>query len=78
MYEEESRHRQADVLIISFISNNDQLIALYWEIGRIVSEKTATDGWGKSTASVIASYLQSKASLNWFFGKKHLENEAVL
>lgn len=44
MYEEESGHRQADVLIISFISNNDQLIALYWEIGRIVSEKTATDG----------------------------------
>lgn len=74
MYEEESRHRQTDVLIISFISNNDQLIALYWEIGRIVSEKTATDGWGKSTASVIASYLQSNMPTSTGFSE---ENEAV-
>lgn len=70
MYEEESRHRQTDVLIISFISNNDQLIALYWEIGRIVSEKTATDGWGKSTASVIASYLQSNMPASTGFQKE--------
>lgn len=74
MYEEESRHRQTDVLIISFISNNDQLIALYWEIGRIVSEKTATDGWGKSTASVIASYLLSNMPTSTGFSE---ENEAV-
>lgn len=74
MYEEESRHRQTDVLIISLISNNDQLIALYWEIGRIVSEKTATDGWGKSTASVIASYLQSNMPTSTGFSE---ENEAV-
>ena len=74
MYEEESRHRQTDVLIISFISNDDQLIALYWEIGRIVSEKTATDGWGKSTASVIASYLQSNMPTSTGFSE---ENEAV-
>lgn len=33
---------------------------MYWEIGRIVSEKTASDGWGKSTVSSLSAFLQSK------------------
>ena len=40
-------------------SVNRELIAMYWKIGRIVSEKTATDGWGKSTVSSLASFLQT-------------------
>ena len=33
---------------------------MYWEIGRIVSEKAASDGWGKNTVSSLAFFLQSK------------------
>lgn len=40
-------------------SVNRELIAMYWEIGRIVSEKTASDGWGKSTVSSLAAFLQA-------------------
>lgn len=55
--------------IITIISNaqaralasvNRELITMYWEIGRIVSEKTASDGWGKSTVSSLSAFLQSK------------------
>ena len=33
---------------------------MYWEIGRIVCEKTASDGWGKGTVSSLAAFLQSR------------------
>lgn len=33
---------------------------MYWEIGRIVSEKAALDGWEKSTVSSLAVFLQPK------------------
>ena len=55
--------------ILTIISNaqaralasvNRELITMYWEIGRIVSEKTASDGWGKSTVSSLSAFLQSK------------------
>ena len=55
--------------ILTIISNaqaralasvNRELITMYWEIGRIVSEKTASDGWGKSTVSSFSAFLQSK------------------
>ena len=55
--------------ILSIISNaqsralasvNREMITMYWEIGRIVSEKTASDGWGKSTVSSLAAFLQSR------------------
>lgn len=41
-------------------SVNRELITMYREIGRIVSEKTASDGWGKSTVSSLSAFLQSK------------------
>lgn len=55
--------------ILTIISNaqaralasvNRELITMYWEIGRIVSEKTASDGWGNSTVSSLSAFLQSK------------------
>ena len=36
------------------------MITMYWEIGRIVCEKTASDGWGKGTVSSLAAFLQSR------------------
>ena len=41
-------------------SVNREMITMYWEIGRIVSEKAASDGWGKNTVSSLAVFLQSK------------------
>ena len=51
--------------ILSIISNaqsralasvNREMITMYWEIGRIVCEKTAADGWGKSTVSSLQHF----------------------
>ena len=44
----------------ALVSVNREMITMYWEIGRIVSEKTASDGWGKSTVSSLAAFLQSR------------------
>ena len=41
----------------ALVSVNREMITMYWEIGRIVSEKTASDGWGKSTVSSLAAFL---------------------
>ena len=53
-------------------SVNRELIAMYWEIGRIVSEKTATDGWGKSTVSSLASFLQTTFPSSNGFSDKNI------
>lgn len=39
---------------------NTTLIDLYWNVGKYVSIKTAKDGWGKSTVSELAKYINSK------------------
>lgn len=51
---------------------NRELISLYWEIGRVVSEKTASDGWGKSTVSALASYIQSHVPSSTGFSDKNI------
>jgi predicted nuclease of restriction endonuclease-like (RecB) superfamily len=38
---------------------NRELINMYWEIGRYVSERVATNGWGKSTVKEFADFIQS-------------------
>ena len=53
-------------------SVNRELIAMYWEIGKFVSEKTATDGWGKSTVSALASYLQSNIPSSTGFSERNI------
>lgn len=45
---------------------------MYWEIGRIVSEKAASDGWGKSTVSSLAAFLQSKILGSSGFSDKNI------
>lgn len=39
---------------------NKNLIELYWSIGRYVSERVATNGWGKSIVEEMAKYIASK------------------
>ena len=58
--------------IRALASVNRELIAMYWEIGKFVSEKTATDGWGKSTVSALASYLQSNIPSSTGFSERNI------
>ena len=53
-------------------SVNRELMAMYWEIGKFVSDKTATDGWGKSTVSALASYLQSNVPASTGFSERNI------
>ena len=45
---------------------------MYWEIGRIVSEKAALDGWEKSTVSSLAVFLQPKMPNTSGFSDKNI------
>jgi len=38
---------------------NRELISMYWEIGRYVSEKVKNAGWGKSVVQRFSQYIQS-------------------
>lgn len=38
---------------------NRELIDMYWEIGRYISEKCGSDGWGKSIVSEFSGFIQS-------------------
>lgn len=53
-------------------SVNRELIAMYWEIGKVVSKKTASDGWGKSTVSALAAYLQSSIPSSTGFSERNI------
>jgi predicted nuclease of restriction endonuclease-like (RecB) superfamily len=39
---------------------NKTLIELYWNIGQYVSDRVATNGWGKSIVEEMAKYIASK------------------
>lgn len=51
---------------------NTQLIDLYWEIGKYISERTAKEGWGKSTVSQLAVYIQTNEPQSKGFSDKNL------
>jgi len=44
----------------AFRAANRELISMYWDIGRYVSEKSASDGWGKSIVKDFSRYVQSR------------------
>lgn len=39
---------------------NEELILLYWDIGKYVTEKIKQDNWGSKTVENLASYIKSK------------------
>ena len=43
-----------------FRAVNRELIEMYWEIGRYVSEKVKTDKWGKSVVKEFAEFVISR------------------
>jgi predicted nuclease of restriction endonuclease-like (RecB) superfamily len=42
----------------AFRAVNRELISMYWEIGRYISEKVKTSGWGKSIVTEFARFIQ--------------------
>ena len=44
----------------AFRAVNRELITMYWEIGRFISEKVKTDKWGKSVVADFSVYVQSR------------------
>jgi len=43
----------------AFRAVNRELINMYWEIGRYISEKVKTSGWGKATIKEFAIFIQN-------------------
>jgi len=43
----------------AFRAVNRELITMYWEIGQYVSEKVATENWGKAVVQEFSNYIQS-------------------
>ena len=39
---------------------NRELISLYWDIGRLISERQAKDGWGRSVIERLAADLRAE------------------
>lgn len=37
---------------------NAEMIEMYWQIGKYISEKTANDGWGKSIVQEFSNFLK--------------------
>ena len=48
---------------------NTALIDLYWQVGKTISARIASDGWSKRTVTALASYIQARkrAKLHEFY-----------
>jgi predicted nuclease of restriction endonuclease-like (RecB) superfamily len=44
----------------AFRAVNRELISMYWDIGKHVSEKVKNEGWGKSVVQDFSKYIQSQ------------------
>ncbi len=44
----------------TFRAVNRELISMYWDIGKYISEKVKINGWGKSVVSDFADYVQNQ------------------
>lgn len=51
---------------------NTELINLYWEIGKYIMQRTQKEGWGKSTVSQLATYIQTQEPDSKGFSDKNL------
>ena len=55
-----------------YVHANLTLMHLYWDIGRILSEKVNSTGWGKSVVSELASFIANKIPDAKGFSDKNL------
>jgi len=44
----------------AFVAVNHELIAMYWEIGKYVSNKVKINAWGKGVVEDFSSFVQKK------------------
>jgi predicted nuclease of restriction endonuclease-like (RecB) superfamily len=44
----------------AFRAVNHELISMYWEIGKYVSEKVKSNAWGKSVVNEFSDFIQQK------------------
>ena len=51
---------------------NHEIIQLYWDIGRLITEKQQTLGWGKSVVETLSEDLQKEFPGITGFGKSNL------
>jgi len=56
----------------AFSQANIFLIELYWDIGKLISEKVASQSWGKGVVSQLAQYIEKTASEIKGFSDKNL------
>lgn len=56
----------------AFTQANTLLMELYWDIGKMISEKVASQGWGKSIVSQLAQYIEKTAPELKGFSDKNL------
>lgn len=56
----------------SFRAVNTELMSLYWNIGRYISLKIASDGWGKSTVQSLAAFIHRKEPHTTGFSSQNL------
>jgi len=57
---------------IAYKAVNTELINLYWEIGKYITQRTQSEGWGKSTVSQLAAYIQTQEPDSKGFSDKNL------
>lgn len=55
---QEIKHKIHEARNRSLQAVNTELVSLYWEIGKTISEKQEHEGWGKSTVEKLAKDLQ--------------------
>jgi hypothetical protein len=53
-------------------ASNTMLIDLYWGLGEYFSQRIATDGWGKSTVSALATFIETRQPGSRGFSSKNL------
>ena len=44
----------------AFRAVNRELISMYWDIGRYISEKAVSNNWGKSIVQEFSRYIQAR------------------
>ena len=73
-----NNHKSFDALLLkikqarqkAFTQVNTTLIALYWEVGKVISQKVATETWGKGIVKELAIYLkQNEPEIKGFSDK---------
>jgi len=52
---------------------NQELIKLYWSIGKYISDRLATSEWGQKTIEQLAAFIQTQETGIKGFEKRNLE-----